>query len=503
MSVRDRRRKLPPVVNPPCNLSLLRGVPTANARQESKVSADVAGRVPATWQPGALNPVSPFEPADYVRNPNFPELDNRKLIPAVRREELRDRALWSALPPPRPVVKDGNVYNYERSWVWRGGTEVSDERLVRIDLNPTGPIGGSISFVGPSGDERAIGWAGTGSTMAGDAARFMEMDPSLVGWLDRKSKEWNMKSYIDLGGKRGEETIEEMSLDMATLKAIGDTFPSMPSDAGALAEIKQIADGLAPVLAMMEQTIWQMPVDKIWLDLPVWLGLGMPDPTSWTDVLHGLRLEKRGGKVFLAKDVSIINLKTATRDDAMKGAHRVHIEVDPLAGQGEEALTVREVVGVGVAAPKPFLTKIRQDGVYPLSAEGFAARKVEWMQSSAELSKTWDALQARTKTEYAGSQNYGKKTEAQAGWLATAISNFFRAALSGGLTEVMVAAVGGSKLTVGNGPPIRLSAVVAASMLRTPGEWTYYALVTDLLYIGLVAGKLFVQIGRIGRERDA
>jgi len=247
---------------------------------------------------GALNPVSPFPAPNYVPNPNFPELDDRKLIPAVRREELRNRALWNTLPAPKPQLKDGNMYHYERSWVWRKGTEVSDEHLVRIDLNPNGPITGSIRFSGPSGEERAVGWQSDASTMAGDAASLIELNPGIFGWLDRKAKEWNVKSYIDLGGKRGEETIEEMSLDLATLKAIGDTFPASRWDTGALAEIQQAADGLKPALAMMEQMNYNMNVGQVeHLSADAWVNLGSPDPAGWSDALQGLRVEKRQGSV--------------------------------------------------------------------------------------------------------------------------------------------------------------------------------------------------------------
>jgi len=330
-----------------------------------------------------------------------------------------------------------------------------------------------------------------------------------------------VKSYIDLGGKRGEETIEEMSLDLATLKAIGDTFPASRWDTGALAEIQQAADGLKPALAMMEQMNYNMNVGQVeHLSADAWVNLGSPDPAGWSDALQGLRVEKRQGKVFLSKDVAMFNHGAGTRDNPLQGAYRMRIEVNPLARDGEDALVVYNMGRSGGTSNKPWTTMKRYDGTFPLSAEKFAAQKKD-LTNFSRMSKQKEAEREDVKAASkrappppppqqppngprpSGPQDYGEKINEQAGWFATALASFVAAGISATLTEAVVNAAGGSALeNFGIGPPIRLSAIITAFVMGG----TFHEMGHDgtagmlwLLVYGLAFGKMFVAYRREGR----
>lgn len=154
----------------------------------------VDGRTPVPSNPGALNPFSPFPPAEYQRVPytwNTMAPPGQEKCYAQTDPRRLNAGLWDALSEPT-VDKNGN------KWFYSVATGYDCRALYKIELGPDNPFGGTIQFDGPPGDEYAVKWLkNTGSS----------------------------KEYIILSGGRGKEVIQEMKISAKTLMDINEVLP--------------------------------------------------------------------------------------------------------------------------------------------------------------------------------------------------------------------------------------------------------------------------------------
>jgi len=178
----------------------------AGVRQKG---ADVAGRnAVAPYDRGALNPLSPRAPPNWVPDPRASWLNPwADRVPSERARGLQERLYGSykdVLPDKEERRGPGGVYRYKRTrYNAPSGEEVTDLALRAVELDAGGPVDGVIEFAGEPGEERAVRWS-------------------------------SGNEFIDLIGPRGEEAIDQLSLNPSTVLKLAEAFPPLDGDSDAL-----------------------------------------------------------------------------------------------------------------------------------------------------------------------------------------------------------------------------------------------------------------------------